>query len=86
MEAIDASTVRRQLGLVTQDEIAGMLAAAARRDAATVLRELDRLAEQGADMRQLTNSLAEMARRAVLLSIGAGEPAALGIGRRQRGR
>jgi DNA polymerase-3 subunit gamma/tau len=79
VELIDAATVRRQLGLVTQEEIARMLAAAARGDAATVLRDLDRIAEQGADMRQLTSSLAEMGRRAALLSIGAGEPAGLGI-------
>lgn len=79
VDAIDASTVRRQLGLVTQRELAGVLAAAARGDAATALRELDGMAAQGADMRQLTSNLAEMARRAVLLSIGAGEAAALGI-------
>ncbi|HEV1997952.1 MAG TPA: DNA polymerase III subunit gamma/tau, partial [Candidatus Dormibacteraeota bacterium] len=79
VDAIDASTVRRQLGLVTQRELAGMLAAAARGDAATVLRELDGMATQGADMRQLTSNLAEVARKAVLLAIGAGDAAALGI-------
>ncbi|GAC1334611.1 MAG: hypothetical protein NVSMB17_16480 [Candidatus Dormibacteria bacterium] len=79
VDTIDAASVRRQLGLVTQRELAEMLVAAARGDAATVLRELDRMAEQGADMRQLASSLAELARRAVLLSIGAGDPAALGI-------
>ncbi|HEY8740803.1 MAG TPA: DNA polymerase III subunit gamma/tau [Candidatus Dormibacteraeota bacterium] len=79
VEAIDAATVRRQLGLVTQRELAGLLAAAAAGDAATALRELDNMATQGADMRQLTASLADMARRAVLLTIGAGDPASLGI-------
>ena len=79
VEAIDAATVRRQLGLVTQRELAGLLAAASRGDAATALRELDGMAAEGADMRQLTANLAEMSRRAVLLSIGAALPAALGI-------
>jgi DNA polymerase III subunit gamma/tau len=79
LETIDADRVRKQLGLVNAAEIAGLLAGAARGDAAAVLRELDRLAQQGADMRQLTNSLAEMARKAVLVSLGAGDLATLGI-------
>ena len=79
VEAIDASTVRRQLGLVTQLELAQLLADGARGDAGAVLRELDRMAGQGADMRQLTSNLAEMSRKAVLMSIAAGDPAALGI-------
>jgi DNA polymerase-3 subunit gamma/tau len=79
VDAIDAATVRRQLGLVTQREIAQLLAAAARGDAATALRELEALAAQGADMRQLTSNLADLARRAVLISIGAGDPGALGV-------
>ena len=79
VEAIDAPTVRRQLGLVTQAELAGMLAAAARGDAAAVLRQLGGMAAQGAEMRQLTSSLADISRKAVLLSIGAGDAAAIGI-------
>ncbi|MFN2463792.1 MAG: DNA polymerase III subunit gamma/tau [Candidatus Dormibacteria bacterium] len=79
VEAIDAPTVRRQLGLVTQVEIATMLAAAAKGDSAAAWRDLDRMCEQGADMRQLASGLAATARRAMLLSIGAGEPAVLGI-------
>src|SRR6202165_1093559 len=79
VETIDADSVRKQRGLVNAAEIAGLLAGAARGDAAAVLRELDRLAQQGADMRQLTNSLAEMARKAVLVSLGAGDLATLGI-------
>ncbi|MEA2681823.1 MAG: polymerase subunit gamma/tau [Chloroflexota bacterium] len=79
VDAIDAATVRRQLGLVTQAELAGMLGAAAHGDVAAVLRQLDEMATQGAEMRQLTSSLADIARKAVLLSIGAGEPAAIGI-------
>jgi DNA polymerase-3 subunit gamma/tau len=79
VETIDADSVRQQLGLVNSADIAALLAGAARGDAAFVLRDLDRLAQQGADMRQLTNSLAEMARRAVLVSLGAGDAAGLGI-------
>jgi DNA polymerase-3 subunit gamma/tau len=78
-ETIDAESVRRQLGLVSPTDVAGLLAGAARGDAAFVLRDLDRLAQQGADMRQLTNALAEMARRAVLVSLGAADVANLGI-------
>ena len=79
VETIDADSVRQQLGLVNSADIAALLAGAARGDAAFVLRDLDRLAQQGADMRQLTNSLADMARRAVLVSLGAGDAAGLGI-------
>jgi DNA polymerase III subunit gamma/tau len=79
VETIDADSVRRQLGLVSSIDIAGLLAAAARGDAAFVLRDLDRLAQQGADIRQLTNALADMARRAVLVSLGAADAANLGI-------
>jgi DNA polymerase-3 subunit gamma/tau len=79
VETIDADSVRRQLGLVSTIDIAGLLAGAARGDAAFVLRDLDRLAQQGADMRQLTNALADMARRAVLVSLGASDAANLGI-------
>jgi DNA polymerase-3 subunit gamma/tau len=79
VDAIDAATVRRQLGLVTQREVAELLAAAARGDAATALRELDAMGAQGADIRQLTSNLADMARRALLISIGAGDPGTLGV-------
>ena len=79
VETIDADSVRKQLGLVNSADIAALLAGAARGDAAFVLRDLDRLAQQGADMRQLTNSLADIARRAVLVSLGAGDAAGLGI-------
>ena len=79
VETIDADSVRQQLGLVNSADIAALLAGAARGDAAFVLRDLDRLAQQGADMRQLTNSLADIARRAVLVSLGAGDAAGLGI-------
>jgi DNA polymerase-3 subunit gamma/tau len=79
VETIDAESVRRQLGLVNAADIAALLAGAARGDTAFVLRDLDRLAQQGADMRQLTNSLADMARRAVLVSLGAADAAGLGI-------
>jgi DNA polymerase-3 subunit gamma/tau len=79
VETIDADSVRNQLGLVNAADIAGLLAGAARGDAAFVLRDLDRLAQQGSDMRQLTNSLAEMARKAVLVSLGAGDLATLGV-------
>jgi DNA polymerase-3 subunit gamma/tau len=78
VETIDADSVRQQLGLVNAADIAGLLAGAAKGDSAFVLRDLDRLAQQGADMRQLTNSLAEMARRAVLVSLGAGDAGSLG--------
>ncbi len=76
---IDGEGVRRQLGLVNASDVASLLAGAAHGDAAFVLRDLDRLAMQGADMRQLTNSLADMARSAVLVSLGAGDPATLGV-------
>ena len=79
VETIDADSVRQQLGLVDSADIAALLAGAARGDAAFAMRDLDRLAQQGADMRQLTNSLADIARRAVLVSLGAGDAAGLGI-------
>ena len=76
---IDEVAVRRQLGLVSGAEMAALLAAAAGGDAAAVLRELDRLCAEGADLRQLTNAFAEMARKAVLISLGAADPAQLGL-------
>jgi len=79
VETIDADSVRQQLGLVDSADIAALLAGAARGDAAFAMRDLDRLAQQGADMRQLTNSLADIARRAVLVSLGAGDAAGLGL-------
>ena len=79
VDTIDGDAVRRQLGLVNASDVAALLAGAARGDAAFVLRDLDRLAQQGADMRQLTNSLADMARGAVLASLGAGDPTILGV-------
>ena len=79
VQAIDADSVRSLLGLVNTTDVAGLLAGAARGDPAFVLRDLDRLAQQGADMRQLTHALAEMARRAVLVSLGAADVANIGI-------
>ena len=77
--SIDAEAVRQHLGLVGAPELAGLLAGAARGDAAFVLREVERLAQRGADLRQLANGLAEMARKSVLISLGAADAAELGL-------
>jgi DNA polymerase-3 subunit gamma/tau len=77
--SIDAEAVRQHLGLVSAPELAALLAAAARGDAAVVLREIERQAQRGADLRQLANGLAEMARKAVLISLGAADAAELGL-------
>jgi DNA polymerase-3 subunit gamma/tau len=76
---IDADAVRRQLGLVSAGDIVAILDACARGDAASALRDLDRLTQQGADMRQLVISLAEGARRALLVSLGAVDARGLGF-------
>jgi DNA polymerase-3 subunit gamma/tau len=76
---IDAASVRQQLGLVSGSELAAILAGAARGDAAFVLGEVERLAQNGADLRQLANGLAEVARKAVLISLGAADAAELGM-------
>ncbi|MDP9326047.1 MAG: DNA polymerase III subunit gamma/tau, partial [Candidatus Dormibacteraeota bacterium] len=47
--SIDAEAVRQHLGLVSAPELAALLAAAARGDAALVLREIERQARRGAD-------------------------------------
>src|ERR1700730_11583350 len=47
VERIDADSVRRQLGLVSSTDIAGLLVGAARGEAAFVLRDLDRLGPHG---------------------------------------
>ncbi|HEV3233851.1 MAG TPA: DNA polymerase III subunit gamma/tau, partial [Candidatus Dormibacteraeota bacterium] len=77
--SIDAEAVRQHLGLVSAPELAALLAGAARGDAAFVLREIEGQAQRGADLRQLANGLAEMARKAVLISLGAADAAALGL-------
>ena len=79
VDGIDAETVRGQLGLVSAPELAALLAEAAGGDAGGVMRRLQQLGERGADMRQLANGLAEMARKAVLLSLGAAESEDLGL-------
>ncbi|MEA2647360.1 MAG: polymerase subunit gamma/tau, partial [Chloroflexota bacterium] len=79
VDGVDAETVRSQLGLVSAPELAAILAEAAAGDAGAVMRRLQQLGERGADMRQLANGLAEMARRAVLLSLDAAEGADLGL-------
>jgi DNA polymerase-3 subunit gamma/tau len=77
--AIDAAAVRQHLGLVSGAELAALLAAAARGDASAVLRDIELQAQRGADLRQLANGLAEMARKAVLISLGAADASELGL-------
>ncbi|HEV3232522.1 MAG TPA: DNA polymerase III subunit gamma/tau [Candidatus Dormibacteraeota bacterium] len=79
VERVDAEAVRRQLGLVESLDVAALLADAAAGDRAAALRRLEALAEAGADLRQLTSAIAEMARRAVLLSLDAATPADLAL-------
>ena len=79
VDLIDEGAVRRQLGLASAADVAGLLGLAAVGDAAGCLRELDRLAAQGTDLRQLVNAVAEIARRAVLLGVGAADAATLGV-------
>ncbi|MHB8509989.1 MAG: hypothetical protein ACYDGR_15340, partial [Candidatus Dormibacteria bacterium] len=79
VEVIDEASVRRQLGLVSGFEVAQLLSATAAGRTGDALRLLDSVAEQGADLRQLANALAEMARRAVLLELGAATAGGLGL-------
>jgi DNA polymerase-3 subunit gamma/tau len=68
---ISSDAVRRQLGLVETRDVTAMVAACARGDAGTPLLELERLAAQGVDMRRLAQDLGDVARRAVMVSLGA---------------
>jgi len=71
-ELLDAPTVRRQLGLVEASELVTLLAECAGGQGGAALRRLDGLVQQGADLRQLTYSLAEVARRLLLAELAAG--------------